>query len=259
MIALISFVDDVSALKSGTRSLVHFFAVSLLLVELGADIDWYWFPLLLIMISGTINAYNFMDGINGITGAYSLITLFTLFVINHSIEPFTSESLLIFLMLSVLVFNLFNFRGKAKCFAGDVGSVSMAFIICFLLAQLIVQTKNVLFIGLLLVYGLDAVTTIAFRLIRRENIFEAHRSHFYQFLANEKKWPHLRVASVYAILQAALNAIIIVSYQTRHGFVVSLVYLLIALVASAVLFLTLRIALEGRKRLFKPSSDLSPE
>ena len=258
LIAFISFLDDLHTLKSGIRSLVHILAVSLLLYQLGLDLSWYWLPVILILIVGTINAYNFMDGINGITGGYSLILLSSLFYINRYVEAFTSESLLIISILSLLVFNFFNFRRKAKCFAGDVGSVSIAFIICFLLIQLIVQTQNVLFIGFLLVYGLDAVTTILFRLIRKENIFEAHRTHFYQYLANERKWLHLWVSGMYAGVQLIVNGLVIVAAEHIEGFERSLVVLVAGLSIVGIAFVLLRIRFEGKERLLGRAVESAP-
>ena len=150
-----------------------------------------------------------MDGINGITGSYSLLAIITLYYINENIHAFTSPALLITISLSLLVFNFFNFRKKAKCFAGDVGSVGIAFIIVFFIGQLILATHNFNYILLLLFYGIDVVSTILFRVIRKENIFEAHRSHFYQFISNEKKIPHLIVAAIYLLVQSIINIILV--------------------------------------------------
>ena len=103
---------------------------------------------------------------------------------------------------------------------------------------------------LLLIYGLDAVTTILFRLIRKENIFEAHRSHFYQFLANEKGWPHLKVAALYAILQLIINGWIILFFKSADS-ANSLYNLLIVVIIGGTGFILLRLTIEGRKRRIK--------
>jgi UDP-N-acetylmuramyl pentapeptide phosphotransferase/UDP-N-acetylglucosamine-1-phosphate transferase len=249
LISVISFLDDLLSLKSGMRSLVHLVGVVLMLIQLNIDVLWLW-PFLLVLIIGTINAYNFMDGINGITGAYSLIALGTLYSINRYIIEFSSESLLVISILSILVFLFFNFRKVARSFAGDVGSVSIAFIIIFVLGQLISKTFNYSYLGFLLIYGLDTVTTIIFRLFRRENIFEAHRSHFYQHLANERKWPHLKVASLYAIVQGILN-LTIIRFLTDVSAGDSLLLLLVIALASGSLFILLRFYVEGKDRLLK--------
>ena len=182
-----------------------------------------------------------MDGINGITGAYSLITILSLYFINAN-APFVLSEWLIVSIMALLVFNFFNFRKRAKCFAGDVGSVSMAFIVIFFLLLLILKSDDLKYIALLLVYGLDAVTTIVFRLIRRENIFVAHRSHFYQHLANTKSWPHLVVSALYLFVQLLVNVLIVYSDWNSGAF-------LIFILVSGLVFVGVRFVVEGKKRL----------
>lgn len=155
-----------------------------------------------------------MDGINGITVSNSLAVLILLAIVNNSLN-FVDQNLIYYTILSCLVFGFFNFRNKAKCFAGDVGSVAMSFIILFLLAKLIIQTGNIIYILFLLVYGLDTVLTIIRRLLRKENIFEAHRSHLYQFFANENKTNRLLISSIYGIIQVVAGFLII--YATSQS------------------------------------------
>ncbi|MBE5321987.1 glycosyltransferase family 4 protein [Pedobacter sp. MR2016-19] len=245
-ISTISFIDDVLTLNNKIRLSVHLISVLLMFYQWGLfDLAWYWIPLALVFVIGTINAYNFMDGINGITGSYSLLAIITLYYINKNIYAFTSPALLITIALSLLVFNFFNFRKKAKCFAGDVGSVGIAFTIVFFMGQLILATHNFNYILLLLFYGIDAVSTILFRVIRNENIFEAHRSHFYQFLSNEKKIPHLIVATIYLLVQLIIN-IILVSVVNENIFSALLLCLF-----CVVIFMAVRFKMEGKQRLLK--------
>jgi UDP-GlcNAc:undecaprenyl-phosphate GlcNAc-1-phosphate transferase len=198
-----------------------------------------------ILVIGTINAYNFMDGINGSTGAYSLITILSLYFINETHLVFVLNEWLIIVAISLLVFNFFNFRKKAKCFAGDVGSVSLAFIIIFFVLLLIIKAQDLKYIGLLLFYGLDT-STLIFRLIRRENIFEAHRSHFYQYLVNVKGWPHLRVAIMYALGQFTINIVIVYWEFNWFGFLIFLLFFGIG-------FVGIRFLVEGKRVLIKKS------
>ena len=149
-----------------------------------------------------------MDGINGITACYSLVVLILLAIVNQNIN-FINKNLIYYSIIATLVFGFFNFRQKAKCFAGDVGSVSIAFIIVFLLSQLIIKTGNIIYLLFLTVYGLDAIWTIIRRLIKKENIFKAHRSHLYQYLANENKVNKLVVSAVYGIIQLLIGIIVI--------------------------------------------------
>lgn len=205
LIAIVSFVDDIKDLPGRIRILIHLAAVSLLFYDAGVFEQAIWvIPILYILVIGTINAYNFMDGINGITGAYSLVFLVSALLVNNTFN-FVANDFIIYPILGVLVFLYFNFRKRAKCFLGDVGSVSMAFLVVFILTTIIIKTgeyKYILFISL---YGVDAVLTIVHRLFLKENIFKAHRRHLYQYLANEVKIPHLIVSSIYAIVQAAIN------------------------------------------------------
>jgi UDP-GlcNAc:undecaprenyl-phosphate/decaprenyl-phosphate GlcNAc-1-phosphate transferase len=252
LIALISFLDDMHTLNNKVRLVVHGLSVLLLFIQLDVVyFPWYFTAIGVIVVIGTINAYNFMDGINGITGGYSLLLLATLYYIDQYIIDFTSVQLLPTVIISVVVFNFFNFRKKAKCFAGDVGSVSIAFIIVFLLGQLIFKTQNPVYILFLLMYGLDTVTTIFFRVMRKENIFKAHRSHFYQFLANEKKWPQLVVVALYLVVQLVINLIILFIIQAN------LLSALLLMLISSVVFIILRFRVEGREHLFnlKLSND----
>lgn len=209
LMAVISFLDDLYSLPNRLRIFVHSISMLLVFYQLNLyDLAWWWILPAFIVCIGTINAYNFMDGINGITAANSLAVLALLYLVNGYI-PFIEEEFLVYVSISVLVFSLFNFRTKAKCFAGDVGSVSIAFIILFLIIKLILQTNNLIYILFLLVYGLDTVGTIIRRLQKGENIFEAHRSHLYQFLANEDKKDKLMVSFSYGIIQLVVGLVII--------------------------------------------------
>lgn len=243
-IALISFMDDIKPVSNKVRIVFHLLAVALLFYELGLfELPLYWAVLALVLVIGSVNAINFMDGINGITGLYALVTLLSLYFINLNVEVFTESTFLMVSILSVIVFNYFNFRNKAKCFAGDVGSVSIAFIMMFFILALIMQTANFSYLLLLLIYGLDTVTTIVFRLIRKENIFEAHRSHFYQYWANERKYSHLLVSGIYGIGQLLFNLVLI--YWLPY----SILNILLVLILSVLLFTGLRFLTEGKARL----------
>ncbi|RYF26385.1 MAG: UDP-GlcNAc--UDP-phosphate GlcNAc-1-phosphate transferase [Flavobacteriales bacterium] len=246
IISGISFADDINPVSNRFRIICHFLAVSLLFYQVGL----FQLPIFIVLMAfvmaiGIINAINFMDGINGLTGIYSFVTLFTLYYLNTNVVVgFVSNDLLITALLAVAVFMFFNLRTKAKSFAGDVGSVGIAFILIFLVLSLMLSSSNLNYLLLLLLYGLDTITTIVFRLIRKENIFEAHRSHFYQFLANEKRIYHPVVASGYAIVQLTFNILLIIVNP-------SLIWAIIGAVSIGLLFIALRFALEGKGRLLK--------
>jgi UDP-N-acetylmuramyl pentapeptide phosphotransferase/UDP-N-acetylglucosamine-1-phosphate transferase len=211
LVAVISFIDDIILLSSSIRMLIHIVATTILLWQIQIfDLPWYSVFLIYILTLGWINAFNFMDGINGITGIYGLVSLSTFLWLNQSIH-FISSELLITLILSTIIFLFFNFRLRAKTFAGDVGSVSLAFLLAWVLISLILATGRVEYILFFAVYGIDSVVTILLRLARRENIFKAHRTHLYQFLSNEYKWSHTKVALIYGLIQLTINITVILS------------------------------------------------
>ena len=207
LVGIVSFVDDVHSLPDSARLVVQFAAMFLMFYQfciLNWN-DWWIVCIALIVCVGITNAYNFMDGINGITGAYSLAAMLPLIYLNESVD-FIEMPFLLVITLSILVFLFFNFRKKAKCFAGDVGSISMAFIVVFALGLLMLQTHDFSYIVFLAVYGVDAVLTIVHRIMLHENLGEAHRKHAYQLMANELKLSHLKVSAGYMIVQLAVSA-----------------------------------------------------
>jgi UDP-N-acetylmuramyl pentapeptide phosphotransferase/UDP-N-acetylglucosamine-1-phosphate transferase len=208
IIAIVSFWDDVRPLPPKIRMLVQAVAVAMMVIPLGAE--WWIVALAMVLIIGTINAYNFMDGINGITALYSLVAVGTALVtLKLGYKLVLGEPIWLALGASLLAFSFYNVRKKARCFVGDVGAVSLAFILAYWIYGLVVSEGNLVYILFLGIYGLDSVATIAIRLYKKEDIFEAHRSHYYQYLANEKGWPHVGVALLYAGLQAVLNGVIL--------------------------------------------------
>lgn len=209
LIAGVSLRDDVHPLSVGVRLVVHLLAM-LLMFDCWGILSWenWWMVALgLIVCVGVINAYNFMDGINGICGGYTLSLLFPMLWINRELD-FAPQSLIYVALLAVLVFCFFNFRpkGKAKCFAGDVGSVGSAFIVVFLLGRLMLKTGDFTYIVFLAVYGVDTVLTICHKIMLHEPLSKPHRKHAYQLMANELGVEHTLVSGFYMLLQLAICA-----------------------------------------------------
>lgn len=208
LVAGVSFWDDVKSLPDSVRLVVQFTSMALMFWSMGI-MHWnmWWIVLIaLVVCVGATNVINFMDGINGITAGYSLAVLLPLTLLNKDLV-FVDSSFLVVAFLGVLVFCLFNFRpkGKAKCFAGDVGSISIAFIMLFAIGRLVVQTQDVTYLIFLLVYGVDGCLTICHRILLHENLGEAHRKHAYQLMANELKIGHVKVSMLYMALQLAVS------------------------------------------------------
>ena len=203
LITFISFVDDIRSTSQVLRLVFHFSAMALMFYHWGLfSLPWWTLFVALIVCTGIINAYNFMDGINGITGGYSLVVLVALAYINEAVVSFVEQDFILTVLCSVVVFNFFNFRKRAKCFAGDVGSVCIAFVLLFFIGKLVIRTEDFSWIILLAVYGVDSVLTIIHRLMLHENIGLPHRKHLYQIMANELEIPHMVVSSVYMLVQA---------------------------------------------------------
>ena len=202
----VSFIDDVHSLPDSIRLVAQFLAMGMMIWEL--DMChwqmWWTVPVALVVCVGATNIYNFMDGINGITGGYSLAVLIPLVLLNRE-RGFLEESLLAVLGMSLAVFCFFNFRKNAKCFAGDVGSVGIAFMLLFCIGRLVMQTGDITWLTLLIVYGVDGCMTIIHRIMLHENLGQAHRKHAFQLMANELHLPHVVVSIVYATLQLAIS------------------------------------------------------
>ena len=208
LVAGVSFWDDVKSLPDSVRLVVQFGAMALMFWSMGI-MHWnmWWIVLVaLVVCVGATNVINFMDGINGITAGYALAVLLPLLLLNSSIG-FIAESYLMVAIIGVFVFCIFNFRpkGKAKCFAGDVGSIAIAFIMLFAIGRLVVMNKDVTYLIFLLVYGVDGCLTICHRILLHENLGEAHRKHAYQLMANELKIGHVKVSLLYMAMQLVVS------------------------------------------------------
>jgi len=231
----ISFVDDIHSLPDSLRLVVQFAAMTMILWPVAMDTEfplWLKIAILvaaLIVSVGATNIFNFMDGINGITGGYALAMVIPLYLLNLK-YAFMDESLLVVMGLSLVVFSFFNYRTKARCFAGDVGSIGMALFLVFCVSRLMYVTGDVTWIVLYLLYGVDGVLTICHRIMLHENLGKAHRKHVFQLMANELKMPHVVVSTIYMVLQLIVSLVAI--YLIPDTITAHWVYL----VAVAVLF-----------------------
>lgn len=210
IVSIVSFIDDIRSLYDSVRLAAHFAAMGLMFYSLDLFHPELWWVLILSLIVcvGATNIINFMDGINGITAGYSLAVLAPLFILEITTPiSFIPLSFLGCVMIGTLVFSFFNFRpkGKAKCFAGDVGSIGIAFILLFCIGKLVVRTSDVTWLVFLIVYGVDGMFTIFHRIMLHENLGIAHRKHAYQIMANELGIGHVKVSLLYAILQLAIS------------------------------------------------------
>jgi UDP-N-acetylmuramyl pentapeptide phosphotransferase/UDP-N-acetylglucosamine-1-phosphate transferase len=244
LISLVSFADDLKSVHPVIRVTVQVIAVSLLLWQTGGLFKmkaWQIVPGFILVV-GIINSYNFMDGINGMNALYSLSMMGILAIIRLSGILFLPVPEVFYsLIAALLAFSLFNVRKKALCFSGDVGSISIAYIVSLMIIQVMIATDSAVWILLFGVYGLDSVGTIVLRLIRGEKVWMPHRTHFYQYLVNERKWPHVRVSALYAVMQFVLSIILY-----TIGFFPALMLYGVYILA----YIYIRLRWEGKDRLF---------
>lgn len=237
LVAVVSFVDDIKPLPQLPRFASHVIAVGLVFYDLGLFAESLWLlPIVFVLLIGWVNAFNFMDGINGITVLYALTAImsFSFLSINNSSLP-----LLITMGLSCFVFGLFNVRKKAKTFAGDVGSISMALFLGYFMIKTIMETGQLGYILFFSVYGIDAIITIIVRLKNKENIFQPHRSHLYQYMANEMGYSHVLVSFIYAGTQLLINGLVV--YMEMKGHLSYLIMIEILLVLTVIYILIRRL------------------
>lgn len=237
----VSFVDDIHSLPDSVRLVIQFIAMGLMFYQLDMLHPSMWWAVILALIVcvGATNIYNFMDGINGITAGYSLAVLVPLMLLNLRGE-FVENSFIVVTILSVLVFSIFNFRpkNKAKCFAGDVGSVGIAFVLLFFIGCVMMKTGDITWLTFLIVYGVDGCCTIVHRIMLHENLGEAHRKHAYQIMANELKMSHVTVSLIYMALQLVISLVMV--YLVPDTVVAHWIYLIVVgilLVGAYVLFM----------------------
>lgn len=247
MICAVSFWDDVHSLSDSVRMGVQVVATLLMFWSIGlySAADSWWWTTLIVLVAlffcvGATNIINFMDGINGITAGYAFAMLLPLLLLNHNMG-FVQESYLVVAIIGVLVFSLFNFRpkGKAKCFAGDVGSIGIAFIILFALGRLMLVTKDITYIVFFLVYGIDGSLTIFHRIMLHENLGQAHRKHAYQLMTNELKMSHVLVSLLYMVIQLMVSLGFV--YLCPNTMLAHWIYLIVAVMVLALAYVLFKV------------------
>lgn len=211
LIAIIGFMDDHGHIPARWRLLGHFIAATWMLVWMGGlppltffgwqvDLGWLGGVLAAVYLVWLLNLYNFMDGIDGIAsieaitvclGAASLYSLAGLG--GHAVLP-------LLLAAAVAGFLFWNFP-PAKIFMGDAGSGFLGIVLGGLSLQAAWLAPELLWCWLILlgVFIVDATYTLVRRLLRGDKVYEAHRSHGYQF-ASRQFGRHLPVTLAVAAL-----------------------------------------------------------
>jgi Fuc2NAc and GlcNAc transferase len=236
-LAIVGWVDDRTGVSVPARLLLHVAAgmalVPLAVAGMGslaavALIAAFW----VFAAVSAINVINFMDGIDGLIGSQVLLFGVHLAVLS----PGGTESRVWGLMLAATCagFLLWNWP-PARIFMGDAGSGALG-LAAVAGGLLLVRPFEVSpFVAFLPLYPLflDAATTLARRVLRGERIWQAHRSHLYQRLANGQ-WGHLRVTLLYAAA-AAVGMFVAAVSETVMGPVLVALYVLGGLAAGVAL------------------------
>lgn len=247
-ISAVSMLDDMFTISRKLRFLIQFLAISMAFYDLGVfeQESWWTLPFLYFIALGIINAINFMDGINGITGLYGLVFFGSLLAINQYMPVF-SETLIQYVILSLLVFLIFNYRKKAIMFAGDIGSISIAYLIIYFLGQWYLASHNWTIILFLVIYGMDSWLTLVQRLLRRENIGMPHRTHLYQIFANQLKKDHVLISLVYALLQLGVNMFFFIFPQSFPQPFIAIIILIV----TGGIYLRIKIPLAKKFKVYE--------
>ncbi|WP_111672160.1 MraY family glycosyltransferase [Algoriphagus litoralis] len=245
-VSAISMLDDMYTLSRKLRFGVQFLALSMAFYDLGVfeQINIFALPVLYFISLGIINAINFMDGINGISGLYFLVFFGTMLAIQVYLPVF-EDSLIRYIILSILAFLFFNLRKKALMFAGDIGSISLAYLTIYFLLNWYLIEQNWTIILILGVYGVEVSVTMVERLLRKENLLQPHRTHLYQLIVNELKVNHVTLAIIYAIAQAAINLFLFIIPQKAPGALTAS----LVLVSLLLIYLAIKIPLRKKIRI----------
>ncbi len=240
LLGIVGLLDDKFDLSSKLRLILQMAAVILCWIGVGLPFNFSIAVIFGILLSiGVVNTFNFMDGINGMSILTAIVFALSLIYIDVSQNVVVYPRTMLYVYLIILtILAFFNVRKKALAFLGDAGSLVMGLFSIIAVLSLVWQTGQFSYFALLLIYGVDSVGTICFRILRKENIFQAHRLHAYQMLANEKKYAHLTVSFLYAICQLLINMAVIHSESLSFDSLWIFLFFLVALILT---YLSLRI------------------
>lgn len=180
--------DDVRPLSATVRLAVQTLAVSALVLAAGPegrilpDLAPAWLEQALLVVGGVwfVNLVNFMDGLDWMTVAEFVPPLAFFVILAIIAGDFPPRFALAATLLGALLgFGLFN-KPVARLFLGDVGALPIGLMVGWLMLKL-AGTGAIAAAALLVLYPVaDATITLACRLVRREKVWQAHRTHFYQ-------------------------------------------------------------------------------
>ena len=211
---LLGFTEDTRGLTAGKRLIIQAVGSTMVAVVLVSGRAGPVAVLVLLVaacaawITGFVNAFNFMDGVNGISGAHALIAG----VIYAFLGWWWHDGFLVpagaAVAASALAFLPWN-AGRARVFLGDAGSYALGAALATLAAYAVLQGIPVeAALGPLVLYIADTAWTLQRRIRAGEAWLEPHRTHVYQQWC-DVGWSHQRVtvvASATTIVLSLLGA-----------------------------------------------------
>ena len=238
LIAIVSFMDDLSGVRPKFRLLVH--SVAAVLVLAGGLIpesfqlpgwQWLWPSTVSLIFTALFlvwmtNLYNFMDGMDGFAGGMTVFGFGAYALLGWQAgEPlFTTASLIV--AASAMGFLLFNFP-PARIFMGDVGSSALGFLGASFSLWAATEKIFPIWVGILVFspFIVDATVTLSTRLLAGCKVWEAHRSHYYQRLVRSG-WGHRKTVLLeYALMIAAgLSANVAVGLSPQGQWILMMVW-----------------------------------
>lgn len=204
LVAVIGVVDDHGHIEAKWRLLGHFIAAFCALYWLSGlpgisffgvilNLGWVGYVLASLYLVWMLNLYNFMDGIDGIASVQAICSCAGACVIYWIIGEKSLIGLPLVLAMAVAGFLCWNFP-PAKIFMGDAGSGFLGIVLGILSIQAAWVSSQLLWVWIILlgVFIVDATVTLIRRILRGDKVYEAHRSHAYQF-ASRHYGKHLPV------------------------------------------------------------------
>lgn len=209
-VALIGFLDDHGHIQARWRLLAHLCAAAWVIAWLGgipvagiggfpSSLGWLGVPLALLYLGWLINLYNFMDGIDGLASVEAICVAgggALLYALAGGGAAMPVAILLVAVVAGFLVWN----APPAKIFMGDGASGFLGLLLGALSLQAGWDVPE-LFWGWLILLGVfivDATVTLLTRLLRGEKVYEAHRTHAYQYAS--RRWQSHRCVTVSVLL-----------------------------------------------------------
>lgn len=238
ILGILSLIDDMHELPPVPRLIVQVGVTALAFNWICSPDTLHIYLIMIFCAVGFINAFNFLDGIAGMLALYGIVVVGTL-LYALSVLPDAPASCLqliplcVCLLLALVVFAVFNLPDLL--FAGDVGSITLGYIIAYIIGLMILTTGDIAYACFALVCVFDTGLTTMQRLFAGENILLPHCQNLYQILTMHWKIPHLTVSIAYALLQLLINALFFLIPAEQHP-----TYLLIVIAMLTVTYFSVR-------------------